>query len=174
MDPVEQYGEMGKLNALARTDGIPVYSWEPTWDHQLERMLDKFAAERVALYYVLRPYFSTMQGRQPEDPNAFIEPFRKKRTRMPGLEGTLPSVDAIDAIWKRDFADYDDWRELSDAYGYPGYLNELFAHSNLIRDEHLANVIVDLMSRGERVFAAAGSSHAVKLRKTLESFDKLE
>ena len=92
-----------------------------------------------------------------------------KRTKMKGLEGTLPSVEAIDAIWQRDFSDFDDWRTLSDAYGYPGYLDELFAHSNLIRDEHLANIIVDLMSRGERVFAVAGSGHAIKLRKTLEN-----
>jgi hypothetical protein len=76
---------------------------------------------------------------------------------------------AIDMIWARDFAGLPDWRETSDAHGLPGYLDELSARSNALRDEHLAAVIVDLVRRGERVFAVAGSSHAVKLDAALRA-----
>jgi hypothetical protein len=169
MDPVEQYGEMGAAAALARSAGISLYSWEPRRDWEIARMLDSFPAERVALFYVLRPYLSELRFGRPKDPEGFVEEFRRKRTRYPGLEGTLPSVAAIDSVWARDFAGLPDWRETSDEYGLPGYLRQLSDRSNALRDEHLASVLLDLVRRGERVFAVSGSSHAVKLDAALRA-----
>ncbi|MGH7580972.1 MAG: hypothetical protein ACREM9_12410 [Gemmatimonadales bacterium] len=169
MNPVEHYGEMGSVAALARAGKVPIYSWEPPRETEVRRMLDSFPAERVALFYVLRPYFSGLRFGRPADPEGFVEEYRRKRTRYPGLEGTLPSIAAIDSLWSRDFAGGPDWRETTDEYGLPGYLADLFARSNAIRDEHLAAILVDLVRRGERVFAVAGSSHAVKLEPALRA-----
>ena len=169
MDPVESYGEMGAVAALARAAGVPLHTWEPEREWEVARMLDSFPAQRVALFYVLRPYFSQLRFGRPADPDGFVEEFRRKRTRYPGLEGTLPSMAAIDSVWTRDFAGLPDWRETSDAYGLPGYLDQLSARSNAIRDEHLAAVLLDLVRRGKRVFAVAGSSHAVKLDAALHA-----
>ena len=169
MDPVEEYGEMGAAAGLARASGLPLYTWEPAREWEIARMLDSFPAKRVALYYVLRPYFSQLRFGRPADPDGFVEEYRRKRTRYPGLEGTLPSMAAIDSLWARDFAGRPGWRETSDEYGLPGYLHDLFARSNALRDEHLAAVLLDLVDRGERVFAVAGSSHAVKLDAALHA-----
>ncbi len=167
-DPVEAYGEAGEANALARRDGVPVYTWEPPRETEVALMLEKHPKERVALFYVLRPYFSNLRHGRPQDPDAWIEEFRASRTQLPGLEGTLPSVAAVDEMWRRDFARLPDWRDTSDAYGLPGYLADLARDSNAVRDEHFARVIVDLARKGERVFAVAGSSHAVKLEPALK------
>jgi hypothetical protein len=169
MDPVKEYGEMGATAALARSDGVPLYSWEPRREWEVATMLDSFPAERVALFYVLRPYFSGIRFGRPADPEGFVEEFRRKRTRYPGLEGTLPSIAAIDSVWARDFSGLPDWRETSDEHGLPGYLRDLSARSNALRDEHLAAVLIDLVRRGERVFAVSGSSHAVKLDAALHA-----
>src|SRR5918997_5056224 len=169
MDPVEEYGEMGAAAALARSNGVPLYSWEPRREWEIARMLDSFPAERVALFYVLRPYFSELRFGRPDDPEGYVEEYRRKRTRYPGLEGTLPSVAAIDSLWARDFAGLPDWRGTSDEHGLQGYLEDLAARSNALRDEHLAAVLLDLVRRGERVFAVAGSSHAVKLDHALQA-----
>lgn len=169
MNPVKEYGEMGAAAALARSDGVPLYSWEPRREWEIATMLDSFPAERVALFYVLRPYFSGIRFGRPPDPDAFVEEFRRKRTRYPGLEGALPSVAAIDSLWARDFPALPDWRETSDEHGLPGYLRDLSAHSNALRDEHLAHVLIELVRRGERVFAVSGSSHAVKLDAALHA-----
>jgi hypothetical protein len=163
MDPAAHYGEMGAAAALARRDGLPIYSWEPPREAEVARMLEAFPAERVALFYVLRPYVSGLRHGKPEDPEGYVEAYRRERTAWPGLEGTIPSVAALDRLWQRDFAGFPDWRDTSDAYGWPGYLAALSDRSNALRDEHLAAVILDLVRRGERVFAVAGSSHAVKL-----------
>ena len=167
MHPVKVFGEMGAVAALAKSSGVRIYSWEPRRELEISRMLDSFPPERVALFYVLRPYFSQLRFGRPESPETFVEEYRRKRTRYPGLEGTLPSMAAVDSLWARDFAGLPDWRETSDAYGLPGYLADLSARSNALRDEHLAAIIVDLVRRGERVFAVAGSSHAVKLDAAL-------
>jgi hypothetical protein len=163
MDPVAAYGEMGAVAALARADGLPIYTWEPRREWEIARMLESFPAQRVALFYVLRPYFSQVRFGRPADPEGFVEEYRRKRTRYPGLEGTLPGIGTIDSVWARDFPRERDWRETSDEYGLPGYLADLSARSNGLRDDHLAAVIAALVNRGERVFAVAGSSHAVKL-----------
>jgi hypothetical protein len=163
MDPVTAYGEMGAVAALARADGLPLYTWEPRREWEIAQMLGSFPAQRVALFYVLRPYFSQLRFGRPPNPERFVEEYRRKRTRYPGLEHTLPSVATIDSVWARDFLHERDWRETSDEYGLPGYLADLSARSNALRDDHLAAVIAALVGRGERVFAIAGSSHAVKL-----------
>jgi hypothetical protein len=168
-DPVEAFGEMGAAASLAKTDGIRLYSWEPRREVEIARMLERFPAEQVALFYVLRPYFSQIRFGRPENPEGFVEEYRKTRTAYPGLEGTLPSVATIDSLWTRDFSGLADWRETSDEYGLPGYLADLSSHSNALRDEHLAGIILDLVRRGERVFAVAGSSHAVKLEPALRA-----
>jgi len=80
----------------------------------------------------------------------------------------ISSVAGIDAIWRRDFPNEADWRDTSDQFGLPGYLSAIAACANRARDEHLAQVIVDLSAQGERVFAIAGSSHAVKLEPVLD------
>jgi hypothetical protein len=168
-DPVEQFGEAGLVYSLARQHSVPLYSWELPLATEVEHALAHHAARRVALFYVLRPYFSNYRHGKPDDPDAFVEEYRRKRTRIAGLDGTLESVADIDAVWKRDFADKPDWRETSDAYGLPGYLHEVWKTSNAVRDEHFARVIIHHVRAGERVFAVAGLSHAVKLEPALRA-----
>ena len=169
MDPVEEYGEMGAAAAMARASDVRLYSWEPRREWEIGRMLDSFPPRRVAVFYVLRPYFSQLRFGRPADPEDFVEEYRRKRTAYPGLEGTLPSMEAIDSLWSEDFPGLPDWRETSDEHGLPGYLADLSARSNALRDEHLAAVLLDLVGRGERVFAVSGSSHAVKLDGALHA-----
>jgi hypothetical protein len=161
--PVAMFGEGGETMRLARRDDVPVWSWEPSRETEVALQLERFPAERVALFYVLRPYVSSLRHGKPADPDAEVESTRRQRTAWPGLEGTLPSVAAIDELWRRDFAGLPDWRDTSDEYGWPGYLDAIFDRSNELRDDHFARLVADLVGRGERVFATAGSSHAVKL-----------
>jgi hypothetical protein len=168
-DPVVMFGEMGTVLRLARGARIPIYSWEPSREAEVQAQLQRFPAERVALFYVLRPYVSERRFGRPKDPDAKLEETRGERTKWKGLEGTLPSIAAVDELWRRDFAGLPDWRDTSDERGWPGYLQAIADASNEIRDEHFARVVIDLLARGERVFAVAGSSHAVKLEPALRA-----
>jgi hypothetical protein len=168
-DPVEQFGEAGLVYSLARRQSVPLYSWELPLEMEVAHVLGNHPAEQAALFYVLRPYFSSNRHGRPADPEEFVEEYRSKRTRIAGLENTLTSIADIDAIWQRDFAGRPDWRDTSDAYGLPGYLHEVWKTSNAKRDEHFARVIIHNVRLGERVFAVAGLSHAVKLEPALRA-----
>lgn len=91
----------------------------------------------------------------------------KKRNQWPGIEQTLPNMQSLQDAWDRHFPDGPDWRTVSDQFGLPGFLNEMDA--NIIRDRHFLAILLDLVKKGERVFAVAGSSHAVKLEPALNA-----
>jgi hypothetical protein len=166
MDPVETFGEVGAAHALAREGGIPTYTREPSNDVLVASLVEQgFTAREVAMRVVLGPYFSSLRYGRPEDPEAFVEEFRAERTQWAGMEGTFETVEELDAEWQVRFPDGPDWRDLSDEYGLPGFLGRMDA--NRARDEHFARVVIDLVRKGERVFAVCGSSHAVKLEPAL-------
>lgn len=162
-DPVREFGESGATARLARQHGVELYTWEPAIAEEVAAATKRHDKHRAALFFVLRPYFGAVRHGQPADPDAFVEPYRRKRTRWPGLEGTLPDMASIDAAWRQDFAGLPDWRDISDAYGLPGYLNEIATDVGVARDEHLVRTIAHLVRAGRRVFATMGSAHAVKI-----------
>ena len=163
MDPVRTFSEPGHVARLAKRDGVTLYTWEPEREEVIAGLLDRFDRREVALLQILNPYFSTVRHGKPEDPEGFVEGYRAERVRWPGLEGTFESVEAIDAYWAEMLPEGPDWREVSDQWGLPGPLDAIAAAANDLRDEHFGRVVVELVGRGERVFAVAGSSHAVRL-----------
>jgi hypothetical protein len=169
VDPVRQFGESGAVYRLARRHDVQVFTWEQPLEVELAFVLEEFPSEQVALFYVLRPYFGNRRFGKPADPGRFVEEYRRKRTLWPGLEGTLPSVAAIDAVWQRDFAGLPDWRDESDEDGLPGYLGAIARRTGIARDAHLVQAIIHLARSGRRVFVAAGSAHAVKIEAALRA-----
>jgi hypothetical protein len=168
-DPIENYGEGGLVADLAKEYGVPYYTWEPPFELEVREMLLHYSQKRVALFYILRPYFGQMKFGKPSDPDEFVAGTIGRRTKIAGLEGSISSIAEIDSLWDADFSGRKDWRDTDDRNGWPGYLNDIAASSNAFRDEHFARVVIHLVQNGNRVFAVCGSSHAVKLEKTLIS-----
>ena len=168
-NPVEEYGETGWAFWLARKDNVPAYTWEAPREREIQYALEEYPKEQVALFYILRPYFSNFRFGKPDDPDAVAAGYIRERSDYPGIENTISSVDEIDIIWQRDFPDEADWRNTSDQFGLPGYLGEIANRSGEARDEHFVRVLIDLVQKGERVFAIAGSSHSVKLQPALQA-----
>ena len=168
-NPIEEYGEMGWAFFLARKEKVQTYTWEVPREGEIQYVLEKYPKEQVSLFYILRPYFSNLRYGVPDDPDTVAANYIRERSDYPGIENTIFSVEEIDAIWQRDFPDEADWRNTSDQFGLPGYLGEIASRSGEARDEHFVRVIIDLVQKGERVFAIAGSSHAVKLEPALRA-----
>jgi hypothetical protein len=168
MDPVETFSEPGAVYALARRDDVVTYSWEPPLEVEMAALLAQpFSQEQIALYVVLTPYFSNRRFGLPDDPEGMVREAVRKRSDWPGIEGVFADVAAVDAAWQTYFPDGPEWRDVSDEFGLPGFLADI--DGNLARDEHFIRVVLDLVGRGERVFAVAGSSHAVKLDEALQT-----
>ena len=168
MDPVETFGEIGTVHALARDAGVATYTWEPTDDVLVASLMEQgFTAKEVALRVMLGPYFSNLRHGRPDHPEGLVEESRAERVQWAGLENTFATVDEIDAEWRARFPDGPDWRDVSDQYGLPDFLGAMDA--NRARDEHFARIVIDLAHKRERVFAICGSSHAVKLEPALRA-----
>lgn len=168
MDPVETFSEPGAVYALARRDDVLTYSWEPSLEVEMAALLAQpFSQEQIALYVVLTPYFSNRRFGLPDDPEGMVREAVRKRSDWPGIEDVFADVAAVEATWQTYFPDGPDWRDVSDEFGLPGFLADI--DGNLARDEHFIRVVIDLVGQGERVFAVAGSSHAVKLDEALQA-----
>jgi hypothetical protein len=160
MDPVEEYGEMGWVNRLAKRDDVATYTWDLPWDSAATELARRHPPERVALYFVLRPYFSSVRFGRPASPEAAVGEYLH-RASIPALRGTITSIADIDRIWRRDFPGDRDWRDVSDQGPLVGYLVDIAAESEDLRNVHLVRVIHTLVAKGERVFVVCGASHAV-------------
>jgi hypothetical protein len=165
MDPVKTLGEGGKVKALANKASIPVYTWDLSKEVLAEKMSKKFSAEQIAVAQILNPYFGQLRFGRPSDPEAFVAPFLKRAAYV-GLQDSITSVAQVDAIWKKYFPALD-WRNETDEDGLPGYLGEMMAYGNDLRNQHLINVVNDLRAKGERVFLVCGSSHAYCVNRGL-------
>ena len=160
MNPVKKYGEMGKVAELAKRKSLPLYSWEIPKSELLNVLQDEFTPEQIALKEILNPYFSNLRYGRPDSPEKYVEQYLT-RAEWLGAQNEINTVNDIDSIWRRDFAEEADWREISDQWGLPGYLAEIADQSNYIRNQHLVCIIDQLLNQGERVFVICGSSHAV-------------
>ncbi|AFD05459.1 hypothetical protein [Solitalea canadensis] len=158
MDPVANLGEGGKVKQLAEKDDIPIYNWDLSKEELAIQLKSKFSNEQIALAQILQPYFSQLRFGKPSSEADFLQPFFK-RAAIVGLEDSIKSVQDIDKVWKKYFSTID-WRNVSDETTLPGYLNDMLAVTNDLRNQQLISVVNELVSKGERVFLICGSSHA--------------
>ncbi len=167
-NPVVRYGESGKTISLAKKDNVDFYTWEPRKQDEINNMLIHYSPDQVAFFYSLRPYLSTYRFGKPENPEEKMLSYINSRTDHDGIRGIITEVSQIDSIWKRDFPGEQDWRDTTDQFGWPeGYLSEMAAFSNEIRNLHQVSAILELAEQGKKVFVTMGSSHAFRIEQTL-------
>ena len=167
-DPVRQYGESGLVAQLAKEKDIPLYTWEPSKEDEIELLLQHFSAEQLALFYSFRPYFSNMRHGKPDRPEEQLQSYLESRTDYAHIRGIYSSWQELDSVWQIHFPQIE-WRDYSDEYGWPeGFLSEIANQSNLVRDHHMVQSALELVHRGETVFINMGSSHAPRIEMALK------
>lgn len=168
-DPVIECGEGGLLRQLADDSSVPIYSWEPRRDTEIAMLMRDFPVEQLAMFYTFRPYFSNMRFGKPSDPESALQDYLKSRTDYDYLRGVFESWSELDSMWQADYPGLS-WRDYSDGSGWPrGYLHDIWNRSNVARDEHMVQIILEQVSAGEKVIVTMGSSHAPRIEKTLRS-----
>ncbi|MFQ5675240.1 MAG: hypothetical protein ACE5G1_05025 [bacterium] len=167
IEPFAGLPEPALLHKLARHDDVPLYTLEPAYADEVAKLLQSFSARQTALYFFLRVYASEAGGVADE---ALAVDLLGKRTDVDGLRGSLSTLADVDRLWQRDFPDQDDWRVQQSE---PGYLADISDSSRRIRGEHMARILIDLVKRGERVFAVVGSGHVIRQEWNLRTvFDR--
>ena len=158
VEPFAGLPEPTLVHKLARRDGVSVVSLEPEYFDEVAALLRRFDAPEVALYFFLRVYTSEAGGASDED---LARQLLAKRTDVDGLRGAISTLDDVDRAWARAAPERGDWRTLTQE-PRDGVLAELSDASRAARGEHMVRVLLDLTSRGERVFAVVGSGHVIR------------
>lgn len=169
-DPIESYGESGLTSYLAKKEGKDLYTWEPSRDDEVAILREKFEPEEIAMFYALRPYFSHSSRGTVKNPEEKIQDLINSRTDYDHIRGALTSYQDLDAVWKKHYPNID-WRTYSNKRGYmpKGLMHQLWNASNIARDEHLIQSVLDLMNNNKNVFVTVGVSHAPRIEETLKT-----
>ncbi|WP_282044070.1 hypothetical protein [Winogradskyella flava] len=164
-DPIDKYGESGLVTQLAKTDNVDLYTWEPSREDEIEMLIKKHSAKKLAMFYSLRPFFQLPENERNENNlQALIE----ERTDYEQLENSITKWQEIDSIWNVDFPEQN-WRTFNSGYGYPGYLHDIWNDSNLARDKHMIDIIYEKVNKGDVIFVTMGASHAPRIENTLKN-----
>ncbi len=168
IEPFAGLPEPALIHKLARAEDIPLYTLEPAYEDEVAALLKLYTPEQIALYFFLRVYRSEAGGVAKE---SLAKDLLHKRTNVAGLHGSLSSLEEVDVLWQRDFPDHEDWRTNLEEVGY---LAQISDHSRIVRGEHMARILIDLVQKGERVFATVGSGHVIRQEWNLRSAFDLE
>jgi hypothetical protein len=155
--------EPALVHELARGNGVPLYSLEPEYADEVLLLLRRFQPADIALFFTLRVYWQESGGKADE---RLAEDLRAKRCDVDGLRTALPDLAAMDATWKAITSE-GDWRTWTG--DMPGVLHAIDEASRAARGEHMARVLIELVERGERVFAVVGSGHVIRQEWALRS-----
>ncbi|MEM6721996.1 MAG: hypothetical protein AAF611_21895 [Bacteroidota bacterium] len=168
-DPIKELGEGGLVTKLANEKGIQLYSWESRREKEIEFLIQKYTPEEIAMFYTFRPYFSNMRYGKYDNPESTLQEYLENRTDYPSIRGVFKTWQELDKKWKDDFPNIE-WRDYGSGKGYPkGYLNEIWNYTNLLRDEHMVNMIIELVNKDKKVFVTMGVSHAPRIENTLKA-----
>lgn len=170
---IRQFGEPSLVYSLARRDGVEVGTLEPSWEDEIEAVLQSQDKQDAAAFYFLRVFLGETRGASPARAENLAKHLLAKRTKRPGLEGSFGSIDEFDTWWNQRHAGLGPWRTLNEETLWPrdkptNPLGAVASASNRARDTHIAMLIVDRVRSGERVFAVCGASHAATLKPVLE------
>jgi len=169
-NPVKASGEGGYTQKMARSKGIKLYSWEAGLDAEMDYVLEKFDPAHITVFYCLRPYQNKWGQFSKSEQDKKMENLISERTNYKTLKGVINSVEQVDSLWKADFPDLPGWRTYKHPEnGWPeGRLKQIAAETNMVRDVNMCRAIIELVSKGERVFISMGSSHAPRIERTLK------
>lgn len=158
---IRVFGEGATVYAMAERDGILLYTLEPPLDVEIAALEACGDRTQVAMFRFLSGYISARRGGTVSDFK--ISRLLSKRARP--LTDAFPTTGAFDAYFASQFPDQPTWRDLPEEAMWPGksdtLLHRMATRSNRTRDEHFVRVMLDLVSRGERVLAIAGRSHTI-------------
>ena len=168
IEPFAGLPEPALVHKLARKHNIPLFSLEPAYKDEVAELIQRFSAKQIALYFFLRVYRSEAGGVAND---ALARDLLNKRSDVNGLRGSLSTLADVDHLWQKDFPNQADWRILQ---GEPGYLANISDVSRRVRGEHMVRILVDLVEKGERVFATVGSGHVIRQEWNLRAAFNLE
>lgn len=172
-DTIATRGESGYIRWLAARDGVGIAPLEPSPVDQFRALSERFPAEQVELFFVLREAVR-LRDREHLTPGALEGAVGTLLSRLAGMTaGTgveLPFTDlaGLRTAYGGYWADGSDWRAAPSAWFDPladdaatggRFMAAINAASSEVRNVHMYRVLARAALSGDRVFALVGRNH---------------
>ncbi|PCC72189.1 hypothetical protein SAMN02745121_01398 [Nannocystis exedens] len=170
-----RFGESGLVRFLARRDGVPAASIEPSMRAQVEALRTSgFSDEQILVFFVLRqvPQHRARAG-VPMDEARLVEVLRHFHAAT-GISAPA-TADELASASARLLPPLRHWSEAPAAWFDPvftrpaAFTNAANRRVSQVRDAWVVELLADRMRRGERVFATMGASHVVMQEPALRA-----
>jgi len=174
-EAINRHGEQGFLRYLTDRDDIPVKSLEPESSREVALLLKEYSAEQIKVFYTLRQVSQQKRMGQTEPLEEYVKKFLEVLSREEGLDGMPQNLKEFEESVTRVLPTLKNWQEVPDSWFRPTkketWTNEMNRKISDYRNQHMVELIVNEVKKGERVFAVIGFSHVVMqepaLRKAL-------
>lgn len=169
-ETIKQTGESGFLRFLAKRDGVPIASLEPSPLEEAAHIMRKFPAEQVMLFYVLRETARLRERRKlPEaELKAAVAQLLERVSKMKGFEGAFTNLDELERAYRKYWTSPANWWEAPQQWFAPGkssketggiFTNDINTMSSEYRNRHMYRSLAGATLEGKRVFAVVGRNH---------------
>ena len=175
-ETVGRNGESALVRWLAKRDGVPVDTLDPTRADSVAAMRSRFTAEQIKLSAILGQVAEqTRRSDSFRVPDVDAETVRVMNvlSRTSGMEGPPRTLEDLAASATRLLPMLANWREVPSGWFDPAvfppitWTNELSRFNNEYRDEFMIQKINDKLAEGHRVFAVVGGTHVVMQERAL-------
>ena len=172
-DTIQTRGESGYVRWLAGRTGARVAPLEPSPLDQFNALSERFPADQVDLFFVLREAVR-LRDREHLAPEALESAVATLLSRLAsmtagaGVEVAFADLDGLRAAYARYWSDGSDWRAAPSAWFDPladdaetggRFMAAINAASSEVRNVHMYRVLARAARSGERVFAVVGRNH---------------
>lgn len=175
-ETVGRNGEAALVRWLARRDGVPVQTLDPSQAQTVAALGVRFTREQFKVSAVLGHVAQQRRRAEtfrPANLDSEVSRVLAILTRVPGLEGPPTTIEELDDSGKRLLPTLADWRNVDETWFDPAtipgvaWTNELSRFINDYRDQFMVATIAQKMAEGHRVFAVVGGSHVVMQERLL-------
>ena len=174
-EAIKRSGEFGLTWKLAGENDIPVYSLEPDRADEVAYLqMQIWSDTQIVLFYTLRQVAQSHQQQLSMDLSIVVPKYLTSLNQRFGLTGPT-TIEEFEQAVNRLLPGVDNWQTIPGSYFYPGpqdpeyFTNRIATDSNIFRDRHHVNMITEAVQEGKKVFAVAGSTHAVMQEPALRS-----
>jgi hypothetical protein len=169
-ETIQQAGESGFVRFLATRDGVEIARLEPSPQHEADFIMQKFSAEQVKLFYVLREAARLRERRKLPEPElrTAIAQLLERASQIKGIGSVITNLDELDAAYRRYWKSPAAWWQAPSAWFDPLnssaktggiFTNEINQMSSEFRNRHMYEVLAKAAVEGKKVFAAVGGNH---------------
>ncbi|NJC40633.1 hypothetical protein GGQ87_000891 [Brevundimonas alba] len=172
-ETISSRGESGYVRWLAARDGVGVTALEPSPLDQFKALTERFPADQVELFFVLREAVR-LRDRENLSGEALDGALESLLSRLSGMTAAagiqLPFADlaGLEAAYGQHWPDGPDWRVVpsnwfdplaNDAKTGGRFMAAINAASSETRNVHMYRVLAKAARSGDRVFAVVGRNH---------------